>query len=431
MSDDVIARLRRKIVVASLAAVLASLVVLIFAINFAHYLQTDARLRSAMDEIANELDAGHNEKVEGDSTSREGTEATGGGRVMHGGRKSARTQYASRFFCVFVGSDGTMSVRSKGNGELADDEASDLAQRALASGGEQGYLDDYKYVVQKVDDQTRILFLDCTTELQSLNQLLVVSLVVGGCAFAVAALFVHRFSHLAVRPLEESARKQKQFVADAGHEFKTPLSVIATNMDILEMDLANQPEELEWIDSTNRQVDSMKVLVNDLITLSKMEEQEVDLVHTEVSLSDLAFESVLTFSQLARTQGKEIVSSIDEGVCVRGDEPAIRQLMAILVDNAIKYATGGGVVQVEVRQEAHKATFLTRNDWDHGVPPERLSSLFDRFVRAEQSRDRSGGAGGYGLGLSIARAIADKNGARLEAIEDDDGRIVFRATWGR
>ncbi len=431
MSDDVIARLRRKIVVASLAAVLASLVVLIFAINFAHYLQTDARLRSAMDEIANELDAGHNEKVEGDSTSREGTEATGGGRVIHGGRKSARTQYASRFFCVFVGSDGTMSVRSKGNGELADDEASNLAQRALASGGEQGYLDDYKYVVQKVDDQTRILFLDCTTELQSLNQLLVVSLVVGGCAFAVAALFVHRFSHLAVRPLEESARKQKQFVADAGHEFKTPLSVIATNMDILEMDLANQPEELEWIDSTNRQVDSMKVLVNDLITLSKMEEQEVDLVHTEVSLSDLAFESVLTFSQLARTQGKEIVSSIDEGVCVRGDEPAIRQLMAILVDNAIKYATGGGVVQVEVRQEAHKATFLTRNDWDHGVPPERLSSLFDRFVRAEQSRDRSGGAGGYGLGLSIARAIADKNGARLEAIEDDDGRIVFRATWGR
>jgi signal transduction histidine kinase len=234
-----------------------------------------------------------------------------------------------------------------------------------------------------------------------------------------------------MRPLEESARKQKQFVADAGHEFKTPLSVIATNMDILEMDLANQPEELEWIDSTNRQVDSMKVLVNDLITLSKMEEQEVDLVHTEVSLSDLAFESVLTFSQLAYTQGKEIVSSIDEGVCVRGDEPAIRQLMAILVDNAIKYATGDGVVQVEVRQEAHKATFLTRNDWDHGVPPERLSSLFDRFVRAEQSRDRSGGAGGYGLGLSIARAIADKNGARLEAIEDDDGRIVFRATWGR
>ena len=336
-----------------------------------------------------------------------------------------------RFSRTTVGADGTMTVRSKGNGELADDEASDLARRALASGGEQGYLDDYKYVVESVDDQTRMLFLDCTTELRSLNQLLVVSLVVGGCALAVATLFVHRFSHLAVRPLEESARKQKQFVADASHELKTPLSVIATNMDLLEMDLADQPEELEWIDSTNRQVDGMRVLVNDLITLSKMEEREVDLVQTEVSLSDLAFESVLTFSQLARTQGKEIVLSIDEGVCVRGDEPAIRQLMAILVDNAIKYSTGDETVQVEVRQESHRATFLTRNDWDHGVPPEELSSLFDRFVRAEQSRDRSGGAGGYGLGLSIARAIANKNGARLEATEDDDGRIVFRATWGR
>ena len=257
MSDDVIARLRQKIVVASLAAVLASLAALIFAINLAHYLQTDAGLRSAMDEIASELDTKHAEKAAGVLAMREGTgvgeddranaETTGGGRAMHGGRKSARTQYASRFFCVFVGADGTMTVRSKGNGELADDEASDLARRALASGGEQGYLDDYKYVVQKVDDQTRILFLDCTTELQSLNQLLVVSLVVGGCAFAVAALFVHRFSHLAVRPLEESARKQKQFVADASHELKTPLSVIATNMDLLEMDLADQPEELEWI----------------------------------------------------------------------------------------------------------------------------------------------------------------------------------------
>ena len=238
-----------------------------------------------------------------------------------------------------------------------------------------------------------------------------------------------RLSGLIVRPLEESARKQKRFVADAGHELKTPLSVIATNMDILEEDLADQPEEQEWIDSTNRQVGNMRQLVNDLIVLSKMEEHEEDIVRSEVSLSDVAYECVQTFSQLAVAQGKEIVESIEEDVRVRGDEPAIRQLMQILVDNAIKYATGDGTILVEVAKAGRTATFATRNDWAHDVDSRELSTLFDRFVRGEQSRDRSGGKVGYGLGLAIARTIAEKNDFKLEVVEDDAGRIMFRAVF--
>jgi signal transduction histidine kinase len=252
---------------------------------------------------------------------------------------------------------------------------------------------------------------------------------VGGCAFVIASLFVLRFARLAVKPLEESARKQKQFVSDAGHELKTPLSVIATNMDILEVDLADQPDELEWIDSTNRQVTNMRRLVNDLIVLSKMEEREDDVVLCDVSLSDTAFECIQTFSQIAIAQGKELVPSIDEGVRVRGDEPAIRQLMQILVDNAIKYAMGDGTILVEVAKAGRTVSFATRNDWAHDVESRELPTLFDRFVRGEQSRDRSGGKAGYGLGLSIARAIAEKNDIKLEVGEDDAGRIMFRALF--
>ncbi|MDO4797136.1 MAG: HAMP domain-containing sensor histidine kinase [Coriobacteriales bacterium] len=437
MSDAVMLRLRRKIVAASIVAVFASLAALIFAINYAHYLQTDASLRTAMEEIAHNLEANKEDRREdksqlredsGGQASAQGDEATW---AVRGGRKSAHTQYASRFLCVLVAQDGSMFVRAKGNEGLTNDDALDLAQRALDSGKEEGILDDYKYLVEPLDDQTRILFLDCTTELESLHQLLIISLVVGGCALVVASLFVLRFSGLAVRPLEESARKQKQFVADASHELKTPLSVIATNMDILEVDLADQPEEQEWIDSTNRQVDSMKHLVNDLLMLSKMEEQEADLVIADVSLTDVAHETVLTYAQLARSQDKELVCAIEEDVCVRGDEPAIRQLMSILVDNAIKYATGDGTIRVGVRREARKAVFFTQNDWNHDVDARELPTLFDRFVRGERSRDRSDGRSGYGLGLSIARAIAEKNDARLEAIEDESGRIVFRAIFSR
>lgn len=478
MSEDMIARLRRKIVIVSLAAVFASLAALVLAINYVNYLQTNASLRIAMDEIANNQDADHKDKQKGDAQARQDAGTAEGGQekdapedgqgkgasedgqavagregdqMMHGGRDSARTQYASRFFGVLVDADGNMKVWAKGNSELANDEAAALAQRVLASGKQEGLLDDYKFLVEDVtegqgdakmqnagagsleeafDAQTRVLFLDCTTELEAMRQLLGVSLAVAGCAFVVASLFVVRFSRLAVMPFEESARKQKQFIADASHELKTPLSVIATNMDILEADLVDQPEEQEWIDSTNRQVDNMRRLVGDLITLSKMEEQEAELIPTEVLLSEVAHECLYTFGPMAAAQGKVLVPTIEEGVSIKGDEPAIRQLMTILIENAIKYATGD-TIEVEVAWEAHHAVFATCNEWEHDVEPRELNSLFDRFVRGERSRDRSGGNAGYGLGLSIARAIAERNGARLEVSEDDSGRIVFRVTFAR
>jgi len=487
MSEDMIARLRRKIVIVSLAAVLTSLAALVLAINYVNYLQTNANLRIAMDEIANNQDAGREDKPKNDTQVRQDAVAAEGGQetgtpedgqatagdgeeqaptpqgedqgtspregdlMMHGWRDSARTQYASRFFGVLVDADGNMKVWGKGNSELNNDVATDLARRVLASGKQEGLLDDYKFVVEETvegqggpkiqnagtgssaepfEAQQRILFLDCTTELEAMRQLFGVSLAVAGCAFVIAALFVVRFSRLAVMPFEESARKQKQFIADASHELKTPLSVIATNMDILEADLADQPEEQEWIDSTNRQVDNMRRLVGDLITLSKMEEQEADLIPTEVLLSEVAHECLYTFGPLAAAQGKMLVPAVEEGVSVKGDEPAIRQLMTILIDNAIKYATGE-TIDVEVAREGHHAVFATRNEWEHDVELRELNSLFDRFVRGERSRDRSGGNAGYGLGLSIARAIAERNGARLEVSENDAGRIVFRVTFAR
>lgn len=456
MSDAVIKRLRRKIILVSIVAVFLSLLALIFAINYAHYLQVDANLRNALAEIASVSDAGLDagQRFQNGAVDQQPSKQVGGNDQLgaeqddaqapesgsdlgldlmkhmdHGGRKSARTQYGNRFFCVFVSDDGSMLVKSRESDQLSEESARQLAQSALDQGKSEGYLDDYKFLVDDSGDQQRVFFLDCTTDLEALRQLRTVALAVGGCAFVIVSLLMVRLSALIVRPLEESARKQKQFVADAGHELKTPLSVIATNMDILEEDLADQPEEQEWIDSTNRQVGNMRQLVNDLIVLSKMEEQEGDVVLSDVSLSDTAYECMQTFSQLAAAQGKELVASIDEDVHVRGDEPAIRQLMQILVDNAVKYATGDGRVLVEVTKAGRTATFATRNDWAHDTDSRELQTLFDRFVRGERSRDRSGGKVGYGLGLSIARAIAQKNDFKLEVDEDDAGRIVFRAVF--
>lgn len=453
MSDSAVHLFRRKVTIASMAAVLASIAALVIAINYVNYRQTISRLHAAMNEIASssvgerggkrmalpkEGDRQEGEKPgAGNETGQ--TDGLGVGResgedellAHRGGRQSAHTQYGSRFFFVTIDAQGNSTVMDKGNSELLDEEAVGYANRVMAGGSSEGMLDDYLYSVEDVDGTTRILFLDCTTEIQSLWQLLGISMAVGVGAFLIATGFVVRFSSFAVRPLEESARKQKQFVADAGHELKTPLSVIATNMDILEVDLADEPDKLEWIDSTNRQVQSMRDLVNDLISLSKMEEGEADLVFADVSLSDMADECVMTFEPVARSRGKALVASIDEGLCTRGDEPSIRQLLMILIDNAVKYAVGDGVVEVSLRSEGRDVIFSTRNEWLHNVDPRDLESLFDRFVRGDRSRDRSDGSNGYGLGLSIARAIAQKNHAKLNAREDSDGRIVFRATFAK
>jgi hypothetical protein len=425
MNDSAILLLKRKITLASMAAILAAVAALIIAINYVNYRQTMANLHDVMEEIAASTDGDRN-KGEREMVGEKNDEF-----MHHGGRQSADVQYGSRFFFVILGSDGTVFVKNKGNEALTDEEATSLAERVGQGGPREGVLDDYLYSVETMDDGdgVRILFLDCTTETQSLRQLLTISIIVGAVAFLIASGFVFHFAGLAVRPLEESTRKQKRFVADASHELKTPLSVIATNMDILEVDLEDQPDELEWVDSTNRQVQNMRDLVNDLIALSKMEEGEIDLVFSDVSLSDVADECVYTFRAVAHAQGKNLTASIDEDLHTRGDEPSIRQLMTILIDNAVKYATGDGIVWVALRREGKQAVFETRNAWARNVDPKELDSLFDRFVRGDSSRDRSGGTSGHGLGLSIARVIAERNHAKLEASEDDHGCIVFRATF--
>lgn len=191
MSDSVIKRLKRKIVLVSIAAVFVSLLALIFAINYAHYLQVDASLHSALAEIASETDTGFDadQRLQGDGSDQQlpkqdveddqhvagqdgvqapDTELDALKHMEHGGRKSARAQYGSRFFCVLVAEDGSVNVRSRGDGELTDEYARQLVQSALGLGKPEGYLDDYKFLVDESGAQRRVFFLDCTTDLEAL-----------------------------------------------------------------------------------------------------------------------------------------------------------------------------------------------------------------------------------------------------------------------
>ncbi|MCI7814014.1 MAG: HAMP domain-containing sensor histidine kinase [Lachnospiraceae bacterium] len=404
-----IRKVRMKFAAMAMAAMTVCTVVLILSINLLNYYQTDRRMESIVREIAvSERRSQDDGEMKNEMDGKE--------------RHSATTQYVSRFFCVTLLEDGTGQVFLKNKEALTETEALSLAEKVLKLEKTEGYLDEYKYVAVSEGKIRQFFFLDCSTELHAIRSLFITSVAVGAVGLIFVFLFVFFMSGKAIEPLKESMEKQKRFITDAGHELKTPLSAIATNMDLLEMDLENN----EWVDSTKRQVRKLRKLVNHLISLSRLEETQQKLELSFFSASDAATECADTFLAMAEMEGKNIEMEIEENLTVYGNEASVKQIFTILCDNAVKYAQGDPNIQVHLYGKGRKVIFETVNDWDHGIESGDLDQVFERFFRGDSSRTTSGNANGYGLGLSIAKAAAEKNHAKLCVFEDAQKKLVFR-----
>lgn len=219
--------------------------------------------------------------------------------------------------------------------------------------------------------------------------------------------------------MAESYEKQRRFITDAGHELKTPLTIIGADLDLVEPEL----EGNEWLQDIRCQVRRLAGLTQDLIYLSRMEEETPPIQPIEFPLSDLTEEMAQSFQGLAKAQGKGLVLSIQPMLSYTGDENAIRQLLSILLDNALKYTPDDGEVEIALKKEGRMIRLSVSNTIDRPMEREMLDRLFDRFYRGDQSR--SSQTGGYGLGLSIAKGIvlahrgkirAESSGASLSVI---------------
>ena len=338
-------------------------------------------------------------------------------------RNSAMNQYSGRLTVVSFASDNSTQVAMSDSNMLSQDEALDIAEQILKFEAQFGDFDEYRYRVSSDDDGKWVYFLDCSTELASQKSLLNASIGIGLGGLLLTGLFVYWMSKKAVVPLKESMDLQKRFITDAGHELKTPLAVIGTNMDILEMDTG----ENEWVHGTKKQVSRLRMLVSNLISLSKLEEMQEDIQFQQVDLSKAAEECVETLRSQAKINDKNIDSEIESGITASGDTTMIGQLFTILCDNAVKYSTGD--IDVRLHLSGKRPIFETENNWDHSLSSDELDKLFDRFYRGDSSRSNSDGKYGYGLGLSIAKALAEKNHAQLTAEETSEGRIRFKIVF--
>ena len=355
--------------------------------------------------------------------------AENGGEKFSGGlppigqpdRFSPEVRYMVRFFSVRFDREGTVkNINQDFIASVSEDDAIDFANTVLEQKNERGYKNGYRYLAQYSDEGTLIIFLNSERELETIQSLLLTSIIIASGCLIVVFLLVLLFSYRATLPYMRNIESQKQFITNAGHELKTPLTSISTSADVLAMEHEND----EWIQNIQTQAARMSKLISNLVTLSRLYEENPFPEKTGFSLSDAIWETAESFEPLAKAKNKKFVQNIESNVMMVGDRTAVQQMISILLDNAFKYSSECGTVSLCLRRHDKKAEIIVANTCDKDKMPD-ISRLFDRFYRGDSSH--SSNIGGTGIGLSIAKATVDAHGGRIFASSCDD-QIIFRIT---
>lgn len=250
---------------------------------------------------------------------------------------------------------------------------------------------------------------------------------------ALVALFVITWwlSGWALRPVEQAWEQQRRFVSDASHELKTPLAVILANTQILDRHEGVSEDARRWVTSTSEEAEHMKALVGDLLQLARADESAAGgavsvMRHEDVDLSELVESAALEFDAVAFERGCMLETEVTEGIHVEGDPEWLERLTRILIDNACKYGAEGTTVTLTLTRVGSHPT-LSVNNLGNPIDPEDLPHVFERFYRSDKARIREG-EGGFGLGLAIAKGIADAHGGSIQVTSNEASGTTFRVT---
>ena len=330
---------------------------------------------------------------------------------------TSETPFSTRHFTVLFDKNGEVAQTFTESIYAIDDEtAIEYAKKAIDGEDERGWISNYRYKVFATSFGNGVAFVDGSVNRSALMQSTTIAgVVLLGCA-ALVLILIFLLSKKAVKPIAESYEKQKQFVTDANHELKTPLTLILANLDIAESELGKN----EWLDDIRSEGYRMTELVNQLVSLSRMDEDGHKLNPSRVSLGLLVADTVAEFETLAKERGKTLTASVDKNITYLGDESLLYRLVGILMDNAIKYCDNGGEISVTLLR-GRRIVLTVENTYAAGEV--ELNRLFDRFYRADKARKFTGG---YGVGLSMAKAIVEKHKGEITAYKKDSTHIGFK-----
>lgn len=319
------------------------------------------------------------------------------------------------FFIIMANEKGEY-VASLNNDDLTAETAQQYIDSILRSGKSTGMTGNMSYCTEKKSNGSLLVLTDRTAEINMMNKLKRTTVLVGLVSLIFLSGAAYFVSGLIVRPLKDTFEKQKQFISDASHELKTPLTVISANADVLSGEIGDN----KWLKYILDQANRMNVLVNDLLSLTRLENKTRDFICTEFDLSKAVTNAALPFECQAFENRRNFVLNVDEGITINGSEQHIKQMTAIFIDNAIKYSKDGGTVRVSLGKEEGR-TVLSVYNTGSGVKESEKDKLFERFYRSDESRNRS--TGGYGLGLAIAKSIIDKHKFKV-IVENEEGRSI-------
>lgn len=342
------------------------------------------------------------------------------------GKKGILTSDKLFFNAVFVAEldedKNIINIYNRGN-DVETKEFYSLVERAISKKHTNGYVDYYRYAYATKSYGNFVVFVDCERELVMFfdfvkNSIIIALIIIGGVSLLVTVL-----SQKIIAPIEENYRKQKQFITDASHELKTPLTIISSNADVLEMEVGKS----KWIGNIHNQIERLTHLINSLVAFSRVEERE-HIEKTRFSMTELVKSRVEDFEEMASFNSKEIEATIEENIHYFGESQTIMQVVDILLDNAIKYADNNSKIHLSLYNSKKFIHLVVKNN-AQGVKQGDLSKVFDRFYRLDESRNSK--IKGYGIGLSLANLIVEKHDSYAFAYAPEDNEFVVEIKFNK
>jgi len=324
----------------------------------------------------------------------------------------------STFYSVVYDNQEVSKVSNKGGALYSEQEILDIADSILASGKSSGTYNKTPFLVQTEGSKTIVALIDNTMEKNNSDRLFSISLLVGASSWVVILLLSWFLSKVIVNPLEQSDAKQKQFISDAGHELKTPISVISANADLLSAEIG----ENKWLANIQYENERMSNLIKQLLILASAENMQKTM--ERLDFSHLVSGDALPFESVAFENGLTLRMDIEDGVFLVGNSPQLSQLVSIFMDNAIEHGKDGKEITVKLQASKHHAVFSVINS-GQAIPDGIKDRLFERFYRVDEARTDS--SGHYGLGLAIAKAIVCAHGGSID-VKCEDGLVEFSAS---
>lgn len=301
-----------------------------------------------------------------------------------------------------------------------DEIENSLAQRYIDSilddGAVSGMIESFQFCKSQKINGTVFVFTDKSAEMNMLDRLIKTTILIGSVSFILLSVLVVFLSRKSIEPVQKAFEKQKQFISDASHELKTPLTIISANADVL----AGEIGDNKWLNYIQSQAYRMSLLVNDLLNLTRLENNSADMTFSEFNLSQAVLNTALPFECQAFEAHKIFNVDVEKNITIVASERHCKQLFAIFIDNAIKHSDENGEIKVSLKKSGDKKIFSVYNTGS-GIRDDEKEKIFERFYRSDDSRSRS--TGGYGLGLAIAKSIIDYHKFKL-SVENIQGKYI-------